>query len=174
MGKMFDQRGETGAPNDGLEGDRDRDGRADPASGRVDDPPIASPVETGAPPSTSQASTGRARRGSLPPVLYPNEYVWFVFFSSLDVMLTWAILKREGAEVNPFAKYVIDLWGLNGAIAFKFSLMIFVIIVCEWVGHTRHRAGQRLIRLCVLVSALPVVWSLFLLLMHTYGQWSEC
>lgn len=125
------------------------------------------------PPAGATPRPGHLWHGRSRPVLFPNAYVWFVFLSSLDVMLTWAILKRDGTEVNPIAAYVIELWGLNGAIAFKFSLMIFVIIVCEIVGQKRPSAGKRLIRLCVLVSALPVTWSLFLLLMHTYGLQPE-
>lgn len=102
--------------------------------------------------------------------LFPNEYVWFVFLSSLDIMLTWAILGRGGSEVNPVARVVIDRFGLPGAIAFKFALMIFVIVVCEVVGRRRRSTANRLIRLCIAVSALPVTWSLLLLLAHTYGR----
>jgi hypothetical protein len=107
---------------------------------------------------------------------YPNEYVWFVLVSSMDIMLTWAILtKREGVEVNPLARLVIDTWnglwpagGLVGAIGFKFALMLFVIIACEIVGRRRDQLGRRLARLAVLVSALPVGYSLLLLLWHAW------
>src|SRR5262249_30759008 len=34
-----------------------------------------------------------------PPVRYPNEYVWLVFVSALDVMLTWVVLSTGGGEV---------------------------------------------------------------------------
>src|SRR5688500_9175108 len=100
---------------------------------------------------------------SLPAMRYPNSYVWFVFFSSLDVMLTWAILNRAGREVNPVAHLVIEEWGLPGAIAFKFSLMLVVVTVCEEVGRKRDRVAGVLARIAVGVSAFPVVYSLALL-----------
>jgi hypothetical protein len=109
------------------------------------------------------------RSMALPPMLHPNEYVWLVFVSTLDVMLTWAILQRGGIEVNPVAALIIGHWGLNGAIAFKFALILFVIVVCEHVGRSRPRTARILARLAVAISALPVAWSLALLLMHTFG-----
>jgi hypothetical protein len=105
---------------------------------------------------------------SLPAMRYPNEYVWFVLFSSLDIMLTWAILKRDGTEVNPIAYLVIRDWDLLGAIVFKFSLTLVVIVVCEIVGRQRDRTGRSLSQAAVVVSALPVIYSLALLLIHTF------
>ena len=104
------------------------------------------------------------QRSSLQPMLYPDEYVWFVLVSSMDIMLTWVILKYDGVEVNPLARAVIDYWGLTGAILFKYSLMLFVIIVCEVVGRQRGAgAGRLLIRTGIIVSAIPMVYSFFLL-----------
>ncbi len=97
---------------------------------------------------------------------YQSEYVWLVFVSSLDIMLTWAILQQGGEEVNPVADLVIAMWGLHGAIAFKFALMLFVIVSCEIIGRKSDRAGFRLAIVAVGISAFPVVYSLGLLLDH--------
>ena len=97
---------------------------------------------------------------------YQTCYVWFIFVSSLDIMLTWLILSKGGSEVNPVAKLVIDSWGLAGAIGFKFALALFVIVACEVVGRKRDRLGRGLILFGVVVSASPVVYSLFLLTTH--------
>ncbi len=107
---------------------------------------------------------------SLPEMRFQNAYVWFVFFSALDIMLTWAILRRSGREVNPLADAVIQAWGLNGAILFKFSLTVLVVIVCEVVARKQHRTAQVLSYAAVVISALPVMWSMFLLLAHTLQQ----
>ncbi|MFO0827925.1 MAG: DUF5658 family protein [Phycisphaerales bacterium] len=103
---------------------------------------------------------------SVPPMRYQSEYVWLIFFASLDIMLTWAILRRGGEEVNPMARLIIEWWGLNGAIAFKFALMLFVIVSCEIAGRRRDRAGLMLARTAVAISAAPVVYSLGLLVDH--------
>jgi hypothetical protein len=104
---------------------------------------------------------------SLPEMRFQNAYVWFVFFSALDIMLTWAILRRGGREVNPIANEIIEMWGLAGAIIFKFSLTVLVVIVCEVVARKRHEMAQRLAFAAVIISAMPVAWSMALLLRHT-------
>jgi hypothetical protein len=106
---------------------------------------------------------------STPEMLFQNAYVWFVFVSSLDIMLTWKILDRGGMEVNPVAALVIDHWGMHGAIAFKFALMMFVIVTCEISGRIRPRTGRALSIAAVVVSAAPVAWSLFLLALHEFA-----
>ncbi len=103
-----------------------------------------------------------------PEMHFQNHYTWFVFVSSLDIMLTWKILDRGGVEVNPIAKIVIDAWGMHGAIAFKFALMLWVIVVCEILARMKRSAAKFLATCAVVVSASPVVWSLFLLLYHEF------
>ncbi len=101
---------------------------------------------------------------------YQNAYIWFIFVSSLDIMLTWVILRKGGVEVNPVAEQVISAWGLPGAIGFKFALMLFVIISCEIVGRSRDALARKLILLGILISSFPVVWSTTLLLLHWLGS----
>ena len=102
----------------------------------------------------------------LPEMRYQSGYVWFVFVSSLDIMLTWLILKRGGVELNPVAELVINSWGLPGAIGFKFALTLFVIIACEITGRHKDRVGRNLITVAIVLSSVPVVWSLSLLLIN--------
>ena len=90
---------------------------------------------------------------------YPNAYVWFVFVSALDLMLTWVILHLGGREVNWIADAVIythDLWGLVG---FKFAIVALVVILCEEVGRRNDRSGRPLARWAIAIAALPVVVS---------------
>jgi hypothetical protein len=103
-----------------------------------------------------------------PEMHFQNAYVWVIFVSSLDIMLTWRILDRGGIEVNPLAALVIDAWGMQGAIAFKFALMMWVIIACEILARMKRRAGKFLAYSAVVISASPVVWSLFLLFVHSF------
>ena len=97
---------------------------------------------------------------------YQSAYLWFIFVSSLDIILTWVILRKGGVEVNPIAELVIDSWGLPGAIGFKFALMLFVIISCEIVGRTRDALARKLIILGIQISSFPFVWALSLLLLN--------
>ena len=123
---------------------------------------------------TSKNNNHKRPRGirftDIPEMRYQNSYALFVFVSCLDIILTWVILYRGGLEVNPVAKLVIDGWGLPGAIIFKLSLMLFVIIVCEIVGRKSDLKGRLLVLTAILISSFPVVWSLILLLLNWLDQ----
>ena len=106
----------------------------------------------------------------LPDMRFPELYVWLLFVSSLDIMLTWVILRDGGSEVNPVARLVIDAWGLNGAILFKFGLILFVIVACEVSARTRPHVALLLIWFGVLISSFPPVWSVTLLVMHAGSE----
>ncbi|MEE2681175.1 MAG: DUF5658 family protein [Planctomycetota bacterium] len=114
----------------------------------------------------NQKRPRRIRFTDIPEMRYQNSYALFVFVSCLDIILTWVILYRGGVEVNPVAKLVIDAWGLPGAIIFKLSLMLFVIIACEIVGRTSDLKGRVLALVAILISSFPVFWSLTLLTLN--------
>ena len=112
---------------------------------------------------------------SLPQMRYQNAYVWIVFFSFMDVLLTWVILlfgKNATIEINPVARFVIDGWGglgglgMAGASGLKFTLVVLAIVICEIVGRSSDRKGRLLSRTLACIAAAPVVWSLWLLLMN--------
>jgi len=134
----------------------------------IDSPSSESPAQK-APTTAPEGQSYSMGWLHLPPMRYPNEYVWFLLFSSMDIMLTWTILLAGGHEVNPIAALVIHNWDLPGAIAFKFGLMLVVVMICEILGGTRPRAGRNLAQLAVLVSCLPVLFSMALLLMHVWS-----
>lgn len=91
------------------------------------------------------------------------------FVSSLDIVLTWLVLQLGGREVNPLAAAVIAHWGLGGAIAFKFSLMLMVIVLCEVIGRNRDATARRLAWWSVGVSAAAPAYTLALLGYHFTG-----
>ncbi|MFM7807718.1 MAG: DUF5658 family protein [Planctomycetota bacterium] len=105
---------------------------------------------------------------SAPPMRYQAGYLWLVLLSAVDVMFTWHILRRGGLELNPIARLVIDHWDLPGAIAFKFALVLFVIVTCEIVGRKRDGLGRALIGTSIGIASIPVAWSLVLLATHGF------
>lgn len=94
---------------------------------------------------------------------FPNTYVWLLLFSAMDIMLTWVILYFGGSEVNPIARWVIDGFGLNGMIVYKFALILVFIGICEAVAALRKPTASVLSKISVLIALVPVVWSLILL-----------
>ena len=99
---------------------------------------------------------------------YQVGYLWLILLSAIDVMFTWHILRRGGLELNPIARLVIDRWDLPGAIAFKFALVLFVIVSCEIVGRKRDGLGRMLIGVAIGIASIPVAWSLVLLSMNGF------
>lgn len=98
---------------------------------------------------------------------YQNAYVWLVFVSVLDLLLTMFVLYLWGGyEVNPIAAAIIDHMGFLWAIVFKFGLIVLVIIICEILGRRHDPTGRKLATVAVIISALPVAYT-FAVLFHT-------
>lgn len=90
-------------------------------------------------------------------MLFPDFYVWYVFASALDVMVTYAILEHfNGWEVNALAARLVERYGHWGLILLKFSSVVVVIGVCELVGRARPRLGRGLAIAAIVMGALPV------------------
>jgi len=102
---------------------------------------------------------------SLPEMRYQNRYVWLVFVSAMDVILTMLVLfVWKGSEVNPVAESIIYGRGIGWAIAFKFAMMLTVVLVCEVAGRISDMTGRKLATAAVVINALPVAYTLVLLL----------
>ena len=97
---------------------------------------------------------------------YQNHYVWFVFVSAMDVMLTWVILFFGGREANHVADFVIARFGLPGLVLFKFAIVVLVVLLCEAVGRRRPGAGKSLAEWAIAITCIPVAAALYQLLRH--------
>ena len=95
-----------------------------------------------------------------PQMLYQDEYVWLLFVSAMDLMLTWLVLGLGGVEVNPVADAVHLAWGFSGMIVFKLCLVLLVVLICETIGRRQPQRGRTLARVAVAISAVPMVVSL--------------
>ncbi len=91
------------------------------------------------------------------PVLYPNLYAWYILASSLDIMLTYAIVwKFGGREVNAVAARLIERFEHWGLIGLKFATVVLVVAICELVGRRNPGLGRRLAIAAIGLSAFPV------------------
>lgn len=90
------------------------------------------------------------------PVLYPNLHRWFVLFASLDVLITAAVLKLGGHEINPIAATIIDTGAHTGMTFFKFATVAFVLIACECIGRSSAITGRRLAATAVLANVFAI------------------
>ena len=112
---------------------------------------------------TDQATSSFAKWSV--PVRHPNLYLWLIFVSALDVILTRVVLFFGGKEINPVADYVLLHWGRLGMSLFKFLIIGFVIIVCEYIATRSTRVSRRLAITSILISLVPVTWSCIIIIM---------
>lgn len=130
-----------------------------------DEPTPSVPVPPPAPPGRQpRADAGRNLLRRM--TLFPNCYVWYVFFAALDVMLTTLVLHLGGSEVNLLADWILARYELPGLVAFKFSLVVLVVCICETVGRRNHRVGRKLAEWAVAITAIPVVLALVQILVE--------
>lgn len=102
-------------------------------------------------------------------VLYPNHYIWFVFLSAMDVLLTAVALRFGAYEANPLAAWLLERYGVAGLIVLKFTAVPIVIFLCEFIGRHKPPVGARLAEWVVALAAIPIAITLVLLLARVYG-----
>ncbi len=96
-------------------------------------------------------------RGPSRGVLFTGLYSWYILAATLDVVLTHTILHHfGGSEVNRLADALIQRHGVAGMIGLKYSSIVLVVIICEYVGRRDTHLGQRLAMVAIAMSALPV------------------
>jgi hypothetical protein len=100
-------------------------------------------------------------------VLYPNQYVWYVLVSSLDLIMTNTVMTHFGArEVNTIADKAIQWCGFWGLIGLKFATVLLVVGICEHVGRKRPVLGKKIAEWAVAISAVPVVIAVVQVVWH--------
>ncbi|MEX2217469.1 MAG: DUF5658 family protein [Phycisphaerales bacterium] len=92
-----------------------------------------------------------------PALLYGRFYTWYLLAGTLDILVTHFILSQLGGwEVNVLAARLIERYGVWGLVALKYSTVVVVVLVCEYVGRRRPRVGRGLAAAAIVISALPV------------------
>lgn len=95
---------------------------------------------------------------------YPSVYLFFVIVSAWDLIYTWVILSMGGREVNVIANAVLNAHGYTGMVAFKFTLVVLVVLLCELIGRRNDRTGRRLAIWAAAVTCFPVAFAIAQLL----------
>lgn len=98
------------------------------------------------------------------PLRYPWVHLFFVIVSAWDLIYTWVILSMGGREINVLANAVLHAHGYTGMVAFKFALVVLVVVLCEVIGRRNDRTGRRLAIWAAGVTCFPVAFSLAQLL----------
>ncbi len=103
-------------------------------------------------------------------VLFPNGYTWLVLAGSLDIIMTYLMLNLGAIEVNIIADRALQASGLWGLIALKFTVIVGVLWICEYIGRRRLSTARTLVCTGVVLNFLPVVLS-FAQLIVFFDDW---
>jgi hypothetical protein len=92
----------------------------------------------------------------LPRLLYREFHIWLLILASLDIVLTFAVLRLGGEETNVVARAAFAWGGLAGMVALKSAGVLTVLGICEYVGRERLDLGRRVMGCAIAANTAPV------------------
>ena len=90
----------------------------------------------------------------------PLAYLGYLAVSALDGICTGLILLLGGMEANPIAASVLTHYGFHGMVLFKFTIVTFVIVICEQIVRYQPKTAKGVMYLAVFTTSVPVVLAL--------------
>lgn len=102
-----------------------------------------------------------------------SETGLFIMVSTLDVIMTWYLVKSAGdnhtwfVESNPFARYFWDRWDFDGLVFFKFGLVALVSVICQIIARQKIDVARRVLYFATLMVTSVVIYSVILMVQHT-------
>ena len=92
----------------------------------------------------TQAPRGQARkvrtlRGTL---ALEEESAVFILVNFADVVLTGLAFRFGAREFNIAANWVLHRFGLSGMVLYKFALVTFVILACQYIYPTHPKTAR--------------------------------
>ena len=97
-----------------------------------------------------------------------NETNFFILANTLDIFMTYVLLRNGAMEANPLANYVLQNWGFNGMIFFKLGIVAFVCVIAQLIALKKIQTARWLLIATSVLVGLVVVYSACLFLKHFY------
>lgn len=101
-----------------------------------------------------------------------SETTHFILVNALDVFMTYLALSYSAAgrtsrligEGNPIARWFLHRWGPRGMVYLKFSVVLFVVLLTQYIAQRKMSSARRLLNFGTVVVGCVVIYSLILLL----------
>lgn len=74
----------------------------------------------------------------------------FILVNFADVVLTGLALREHAREANLLAAWVMERFGLPAVVIYKFALVTFVLLICQYI----HPTHPKLARWILLVGSI--------------------
>lgn len=95
-----------------------------------------------------------------------EETAVFILVNFADLVLTAITFFYGGAEVNLLARSVLERFGLRGMVVFKFTLVTFVILVCQYVYHSHPKTARGVLIFGSVAYGFLIVYVTYILFAH--------
>ena len=113
-------------------------------------------------------SIGRVFGTKLP---LETETVRFIFANAMDLFVTYLALNlsasgrtsRPIAEGNPIPLWFINRWGVKGMVYFKFAMVVFIVLLAQYVAQRKMTSARRLLNFGTVVVGGVAIYSVWLL-----------
>jgi len=99
-----------------------------------------------------------------------EETAVFILVNFADVVLTAISFYYGGAEVNPLADSIIDRFGLQGLAFYKFALVTFVILTCQYVYRTHPKTARAVLVFGSVAYACLMAYVMLMLFTTVFRQ----
>ena len=116
---------------------------------------------------TEIRTLGSLLTGHLP---LQNETTYFILFNTLDIFLTYMLLRYGAIEANPFANFVLVRWGFWGMIGFKLVIVAGVCVIAQVIALKSLWKAKALLWFGTALVGAVVVYSGLLFFTYSQGQ----
>ncbi len=101
-----------------------------------------------------------------------KESLLFILANSLDVFLTFFLISLGTfEEANILARTILENFGFNGLIVFKYSVVFFVLCVIQLLANYSFETARLIIKTGIVVISLVDLWSCSLFVWYLSTLW---
>ena len=86
-----------------------------------------------------------------------TPYVWLVFVSAMDLMLTWIILHKGGIEATVVPDWLTPHYARVGGVFFKFGVMPGWTLISKCTARHNLDTARKFAIAAVCIAAIPII-----------------
>jgi len=92
-----------------------------------------------------------------------DETTYFILINSLDIFMTYVLIRLGAIEANPIANFFLQRYRFNGLIFFKLVIVACVCVIAQIIAAKSVRKGRNLLNFGSLLVGAVVAYSCWLL-----------
>jgi hypothetical protein len=87
----------------------------------------------------------------------------FILVSAFDVFMTYILLNMDNfRESNGIANLILTKFGFRGMVYFKFSLVVVVVMISQFIATRQIQTARRLLYAGSFITLCVVIYSIYL------------